>query len=258
MTDAQFQQLLQAIQNLETGSSGTDWIGAAAAVFTLLVALWALNYARSQVEEAKSAREQARELEVEKSQPYVVLFMEPSAAEQQFLDLVVRNYGQTAAHDIRFDVGPELKRSARAATGDGYEPVVLPEVLPILVPGQEWRIFWDSGLERPESDLPDRYTGEVRYVGLNNTELTTPVVLDWAIYKGRNWLEVYGIHHAAKALRDIRDQQKKWSESSRSGGLRVYSRDGDAKDQSEKQRLEKRVEQFRSRTTMKSPGVEGE
>jgi hypothetical protein len=49
----------------------------------------------------------------------------------------------------------------------------------------------------------------------------------------------YGLHDAAKALRDIRDMLSEWKERG-GGGLRVFTRDGDARDTRD-------IEEFRKR-----------
>src|SRR5690348_11336726 len=43
-----------------------------------------------------------RELAVEQSRPNVVMLMEPSPADWHLIELVVRNFGRTAAHDVKF------------------------------------------------------------------------------------------------------------------------------------------------------------
>jgi hypothetical protein len=216
-----FERLLEALQG--PGPSVTDWITAAAAVLTFGVALAAALYAREQVNEGKETRKQAATLEVERSQPNVVLYTEPSSASQVLIDLVIKNYGQTAALDVRIDITPALKRTGQA--GGAVESVAVPDVIPFLAPGQEWRTLWDSGLARKNSGLPDRHEGFVRYRGIADAERASPVVLDWSIYKTRRWVEVKTVHHAAKALIEIQKNQKKWNESIH-GGLNVVVRSG--------------------------------
>ncbi len=64
-----------------------------------------------------------------------------------------------------------------------------------------------------------------------------PSVLDWSAYKGRQWVTVYSMHDAAKALREIQRTLRKWQESVH-GGLAMYVRDGDAKDRAEQKQYE--------------------
>lgn len=225
-----FRELLAAIEN---DPSLTDWIGASAAALTFLAAVAALLFARQQIGEAKTARKLTADLELARSQPYVVMFTEPSAATQVIIDLVIKNFGQTAATNIHIDLSPWPRRT-RGGGQDQEEDVAVPLVIPVLAPGQEWRTLWDNGLARRKTDLADRHEGVVTYEGVklangSNTGLSTPVVLDWSIYKTRRWVEVRSVHDAAKALREIQRTMSKWTESA-SGPLSVVTRDGDARD----------------------------
>lgn len=79
------------------------------------------------------------------------------------------------------------------------------------------------------------YEGVITYEGLKGEAQESDVVIDLQPYKARIYTEVLGMHHAVKALRDIRDTHKKWNEGIH-GGLKVFSRDGHAKDE-EKSRI---------------------
>lgn len=224
MTDEQFAELLRTLQDNEP--SFTDWVGAIAGALTFVVAVIALRIARGQLKEASHAREQTKKLEREKSQPYVVAFLEESAVGSHILDLVVRNFGQTAGRNIRLSFEPTLNRTDG---NDGTEDVILPEVISFLAPGQEWRTLFDVGTERAHrEDLPLVYNGVVTYDGLDGEPEKSDVVIDLQPFKARIFPEILGVHHAAKALQDISKNQKKWTESPQ--GIKVYSRDGDARD----------------------------
>ncbi|WP_247046258.1 hypothetical protein [Arthrobacter rhizosphaerae] len=224
MTDEQFAELVRAIQ--DNGLSITDWIGALASLLTFLIAAAAVWIAWGQLQEASSARKQTKKLEREKSQPYVVAFLEESAVGSHILDLVVRNYGQTAGRNIRFSFEPALNRTDG---NGGEEDVILPDLISFLAPGQEWRTLFDVTTERAHrEDLPLLYKGVVSYEGIDNEPQKSDVVIDLHPFKARIFPEILGVHHAAKALQDISKNQKQWSETPR--GIKVYSRDGDAKD----------------------------
>lgn len=117
-----------------TSTSETSWtdtwqdIGATG---TLAVALAAAAFAYFQVREAaKTRRDQAR--------PYVVAFLERSALSS--VDLIIKNFGQTAARHIQL----VWDRPVRSTFGKGRgEEMKLPDSLPLLAPGQEWRTVWD-------------------------------------------------------------------------------------------------------------------
>lgn len=199
------------------------WVAAVAAILTVVAAGAALWYAHGQIVEAQKSRELTRELDVERSQPYVVLFAEASAVSPLFIDLVVRNFGPTAARHVRIHIDPWPTR----AWPNRGEKVELPGLIPILAPGQEWRTTWDSSAERASTDLPDTHVGAVTYEGVRGMPQSTPVLLDWRVFKNRRWMEERGIHDAAVALRDIRSTLKGWNERNT---LRVTARNGDAAD----------------------------
>lgn len=150
MTDEQFAELLQAIQ--DNGPSVTDWVGASASALTFLIAAFALWIAWSQLREAASARRQTKKLEREKAQPYVVAYLEENVVGAEILDLVIKNFGQTAGRNVRLSFDPILNRTDG---NGGDEPVELPEVISFLAPGQEWRTLFDfANVRVNRDDLP--------------------------------------------------------------------------------------------------------
>lgn len=227
-------ELIRAVQ--DDAPSATDWISAVSTALTLLIAIGAGVVAFFQLREAASARKQTKELEREKSQPYVVAYLEENAVGPHILDLVVKNFGQTAGRNVRLSFDPALNRTDDSG---GQEAVVLPEVISFLAPGQEWRTVFDVATVRAKrDDLPMIYNGVVTYEGIHGEIQNSDVVIDLHPYKARIYTEVLGMHHAAKALREIRDTHKKWNEGIQSGGgLKVYSRDGDLKDEEKAREL---------------------
>lgn len=207
---------------VEGPPSVTDWISAGAAALTFVIALIALVYAYFQLKESALARKQSRELERERSQPYVVIQTDQAAA-HTILDIVIKNYGQTAAYDVKIDIDPWPRRAV-----GGDEEVEMPVVIPFLAPGQEWRTLWDGFIQRSSSELPDHHVAKVSYRGLGDQRLHTEAILDWGIYKSMQYMVTYGIHDLAKAVREMNASQKKWAEFG--GGLKVVSRSGDKKD----------------------------
>jgi len=216
-----------------------DWSAEAwaaiAAWFTATIALAAGLVAVGQLDEA-------RRLRLEQAEPYVVAFMEPNASTSSCMDLVIRNFGATAAHDVRLKVDPAPQRHAGERGA-----VWLPSTIPVLVPGQEWRTFWDTG-ERMEGNLPRRHDAIVAFTDSRGRDLP-PLrsILDWNAFENRTTIETYGIHHAAKALRQIDKTLAGWREGP-SGGLAVVARDGDAKDRRNRERIAQREAQRREAT----------
>jgi hypothetical protein len=202
-----------------------DGWAAAASWVTALIAGVAAIVALRQLGEA-------RRLRLEQAQPYVVAYMDPSGAGNYFLDLVLRNFGTTAAHDVRLTIDPPPQQAAHQS-----RMLWLPESLPVLAPGQEWRTFWDSGA-RVSSDLPERHEASVRCKDSVGRELPPLAsILDFAAHKQGN-LVVYGMHDAAKALREIDKRLRDWKRPGRTG-LAVTVWSGDAADEREREWLER-------------------
>jgi hypothetical protein len=120
---------------------------ALAAWLAVAVGIAALVYAWRQYQRA---RQQAEEV----LQPQVAMFMEPSASDWHLIELVVKNFGRTPAYGIRFEfANPPTVGKYESAYEDRYvdiAPLNLPAEIPYLAPTQEWRIVWDSALDRRE------------------------------------------------------------------------------------------------------------
>lgn len=161
-----------------------------------------------------------RRLAAQETRPHVAMLMEPHAADWHVIELVVRNFGRSAAYDIRFSFPnpPTVAEYENAA--DGYADVVelqLPRELPVLAPGQEWRMVWDSALDRAEigSGIESRFTGTViyydrpdkprgwRFWERERPALETKVVLDWDALPPVQRIELMTTHDLAK-----REKQK--------------------------------------------------
>ena len=194
-----------------------DW-SALAAWVTAIVAVVAGTVAWRQLSEA-------RRLRVEQAQPYVAVYMDRTPGHDHFIDLVVRNFGTTVARDIRLQITPQPRR---AVQGNDPEDVWLPAGIPALVPGQEWRTWWDFSPQRFKTELPDRHDALVSYSDSQHKELpSTPSVLDWAAYRGRLFVSTYGAHDAAVALQEIGKTLGSWQENIH-GGHAVFVGDGTA------------------------------
>ncbi len=82
----------------EAWSAIAAWVSAVATLVTASIAIAAAVIARKQLGEARRVRE-------EQAQPYVAVFMADSAV-NKFQDLVIRNFGTTAAKDIAVNIEP--------------------------------------------------------------------------------------------------------------------------------------------------------
>lgn len=219
--------------NADVVSAVAAGVGAVAAVGTFIVAVVAARYAKRQVQGARAQLQEARNLRVEQAQPYVAAYMEASKASQELWDLVIYNYGATAALDVTVNATPTLQRSADSPD-EAVSDLWLPAIIPFLAPGQSWRTWWDNGLTRRESGLPDRHDVTIRYRDSLGQEHSTAAVLDWSAVWGVGWIEVKTTHDAAKSLAEMAKTMSRWSEDIH-GGLSVFHRDGHAKDERTRQ-----------------------
>ncbi|MDT5256596.1 MAG: hypothetical protein QOD10_1676 [Mycobacterium sp.] len=186
--------------------SGT-WLVWAAWVAVLL-GVFALVFANRQIKHN-------RRLAAEQTRPNVAMFMEPHPTDWHVIELVVRNFGQTAAYDIQFSFSNPPTVAEYENSADGYADITelqLPRELPVLAPGQEWRMVWDSALDRAEigSGIESRFAGTVTYYDRpdtprgwrfwrgNRRALQTDVVLDWNALPPVQRIELMTTHDLAK------------------------------------------------------------
>ncbi|QHF24209.1 hypothetical protein GTU73_09425 [Rathayibacter sp. VKM Ac-2804] len=184
----------------------------------------------------------AAKLDRERSQPYVVVSMEAVPGTPGFMDLVIRNYGQTLARNVRFKTDTDLQSSNH---GDP-ETLMFPQLIPVLAPGQEFRTFWDVSRDRLHFNLPRRHDGRVSYEGIGGDKLKTDVVLDWDVYMHQSAIARRGVHDIAEALRDIKRNTDWWTDQEHRG-FRVFGRSGERADAAVEKRWRKGKKERRSR-----------
>lgn len=164
-----------------------------------------------------------RQLTTEQVRPQVTMFMEPHATDWHVIELVVRNFGQTAAHDIRIDfVNHPTVAAYEDAQLDGPPEVAeleLPSEVPFLAPSQEWRTVWDSAISREQlgGSIQARFDGSLTYYDAPRRDakarrsafkdkrqaFSTKFCLDWATLQPVQRLELLTTHDLAK-----REKQK--------------------------------------------------
>lgn len=118
-----------------------QWVTAGIAV---AAAVFALN----QVQEARRTRER-------QTQPNVVAFADLNSEHPGWLDLVVKNFGQTSAYCVRFhfEPWPTVIPWTDPRTGDAVTRLRVPDEIPVLAPGQAWRTLWDEGEARASAEF---------------------------------------------------------------------------------------------------------
>jgi len=193
------------------GSWTPEQWSATAAVVTAFVALGAAFVGLWQLREAQALRiQQEREalsIRRERAQPYVAVFMEPLwAVDPKFQELVIKNFGATAAYNVQVESEPEIVRE----WDGGSQKVPLPSI-PTLVPGQEWRTLWDFFPSRHSAGLPDRHEVKVRFEDSHGDTFEFAYVLDWAMNLDRLSVDTFGVHHGVKELQKVREQLAKFA-----------------------------------------------
>lgn len=195
---------------------------------TAAVALAAAIFAWRQVREARILRE-------EQAQPQVTAFLGYDETPAS-IDIVVRNYGARPAFDIKLACTPTLRR----ATG-GVEEIGLPDVLPVLAPGQEWRTWFDGGIGRMNSTElagEDRYDVRLTYRDSRDVSYAVATVLDFAQFRPVLYQSRKTIDDLARSVAELTTAVKAFSEGQR--GLSAYIRDGAFKDEQDQIEREER------------------
>jgi len=128
---------------------------------------------------------ETRQVRKAEYQPYVVVYAEDSPSGKQSIDLVIKNTGRTAARDVRIEFSPAVDS---VALSPEYSPLPVPTCIPVLVPNQEWRTFWDSGIKRTSEDQRSaRYTATVQFLDSEGENELGPYefVIDWTLIMNR-------------------------------------------------------------------------
>lgn len=216
-------------------SSG-GWTALAACV-TAAVAVIAAVIGRGQLREARTLREA-------QAQPQVVVYLDESGNHPTQIDLVIKNFGATAATDVRVTFSDSLE------SANLKRPIKVPALIPVLVPGQDWRAYWDFTEARVKAKLPTHYTATVEFNTAVRREKPYAYTfdVDWQPVIDRGFINVYTMHDLAESIDRIRTRLDGWGDFS--GGLKVVTRDGDKKDQ-------RMIDELESRRDAEQPDDQG-
>jgi hypothetical protein len=215
------------------------WVG-------LLLAVIAARYAWSQYSAARQTRD-------EQAQPYVAIYMEPTEADRNAVDLIVKNFGATAARDIAITIEPPLQSSLNAEV----DKVNVPSVIRTLVPGQQWSTFWDTTFHREDRGLPTHHTATIEFKDSRNRTLGPYTFdLDWDAILGRGYIVTYGMHQLAVAVREIRDLLKGWRTPG-ADALRVLAYSGEEHDRQRQEHFQQRIREQQEREQQDSEDEPG-
>jgi hypothetical protein len=168
------------------------------------IALGAAVFAYFQVIEARRTRERV-------AQPDVVVYIERDPQNWHYMDLVIKNFGQTPAYNIRLTLPPlEVVPWENSVTGERVTALWVPESIAVLAPGQEWRTSWDSGIEREEyeGELKTQFVGNVEFDDKMNPDkpaYLNPISLDANMFRNSLYVTTEKGRSAEKALYKIAD-----------------------------------------------------
>ncbi|MFT9774384.1 hypothetical protein ACMZ29_17230 [Brevibacterium casei] len=207
------------------GLTATEW-AATAALATIATALVAAITAFLVLRQLHAAREQlndARKAQAEQERPYVVVSIDHSEAGSQLMDLVIQNVGKTPARNLRLTFDPAPVRAEETPGLELAKARLFNEPLPLLPPGRVIRTFFDSAIDRKDSNLPSEYNVQVTYENTSGERWKEDSVLDLDILEGAMFVETYGMHHLAKAVRELGQHLRKASILQRRGHVQTDS-----------------------------------
>ncbi len=184
-----------------------DYVLALVQVLTLIALItyvwktWQMASAtRESVDEMRATRD-------EESRPYVLLFAERNAVTSLFFDITLRNFGRTAARDVRLSFDPPLQ----ASRPDSIERCTfLNEGVSLLPPGSNFRTFFDSSMDYFKEDRPLRYTVHLRYWDVKKAvSYDETIVLNLDQFRGMTWIGEKNLGTVAKELEKTNEHLKK-------------------------------------------------
>lgn len=222
--------------SMDSGPLWTDVVVAAAAVLTLVVAVWAAWYARGQVQLARQTRE-------DQSRPFVVVDFESSVVWLNVINLVVANVGQTLARDVKLTFDPPLRSSQDKSEQFALQDsALITEGISAMPPGRRIETLFDLSHERINTELPMRYRVTVECADAHGRK-QAPLTYDLDLSTGYRLrrVAVRGAHDAAEALRSIDRRLASWTVNHSGQGVRVWNSDLDQRLEEERVEMERRL-----------------
>lgn len=229
-----------------------DAWSALAAWVTVFIAIGAAWFAYQQVTEARRTRERV-------AQPDVVMYIDHNPVDWHHMDIVIKNFGQTPAYNVRVVGLPPLQvvPFENASTGEQVTTLYVPKSIAVLAPGQEWRSAWESGIDIEEYDgeLPTNYIGTVRFddkMIADKESFENPISLDTNTFKNMIRISPEKSRTVEKALYEISGTLKDYKRQH--GGIWVYTVNG----ADERSYYEGKAERFKEWRRRMSERLHGE
>lgn len=208
---------------------------------TAAIAVGAAIFAYQQVKLARETRERV-------AQPDVVVYIDHHRV-RHYLDLVIKNFGQTTAYNVRLMLPPlQVAPYTNQNTGEEITNLWVPETIAVLAPGQEWRTVWDSAIRRENyrkkhgEELPRSFTGRVDFEDevVYGRSYSNPISLDAKMFHNTTWIRESKSNSVENALYDIAGSLKGFQNERH--GVWVYTATGD---QERNRREQEHIEDLR-------------
>lgn len=182
-----------------------EQVNAGAAVAQTVLVFAGLGFAWKQISDGLKARaEQAQDAEAarrDQERAYVAIYFDVRDDRRTVPDLHIRNFGQTAAYDVKFTFDPPL-RSSFDDTMPINEVGMIRDGIPTLPPGLSMTTVFDAYHERPD-DWENAYKATVTYKDRSGETHTEEFVLDLAPYIGSHYVDRKGLHDVHERLKEL-------------------------------------------------------
>jgi hypothetical protein len=178
-------------------------------LIALIIYVWKTwSMADATSEAASASAETIREMRLsreEQAKPKVVCYFEHNTRRRQTYDLVIRNYGNSAAFNVNLAFSPQLERYGAKGL-----PALKEKHFRMMAPGYEWRTFWDSFPGTDMSKTPDQFVANITFDWDNQRKRETyETHFDIKSLIGTNWLGETSIEDSlqeiAKSVEAVRD-----------------------------------------------------
>ncbi|MEX3600924.1 hypothetical protein [Kocuria carniphila] len=154
---------------------------------------------------------QASLLHTKSKQPYVVVSAVPNASRPEFIEISIKNYGPTAATNVRLK--SDVKPMRPQHNGErGPQELELYGRNWTLAPGEEWRTGWGHLKQvRQANEKRRTYCGKAYYIGqgrpwyrlFRRPRLKTEFFLDLTAFDDRTHLDEKTVHSIGKNVEEI-------------------------------------------------------
>lgn len=153
---------------------------------------------------------QASMLHTKSKQPYVVVSLAHNQARPEFIEVSIKNYGPTAATDIRLTSHVKPMRPEHIGEA-GPQELELYGREWHLAPGQEWRTGWGHIIQLRKVNERKTFCGIAHYIGQGRPwyllgfkpRHKTEFILDLNAFDDRTRLEEETVHSTGKYVKDI-------------------------------------------------------